>query len=344
MKERKWLMPSYYKDFKCKCDKCRHNCCSTWKIPVSKDEYYKLINMDCNSDLRKRIDVAFVDPPTVSEDRYKYITFNWQGNCPINKDGLCMIHAQAGESHLPKVCRLFPRSLKQINNFYIACCSSSCEAVVEAIFKDKKLHIVEDTLYEEPSLKYELSQDAYKEIIQYNDILKDRSTSLVESIIDICKQVDEKTFLEEYEKDDNPLDVALSLLNRFSDSDNFLSEINNEIQNRYKENYQQFDIDKKLFENTYPEWMYLFEGVLNNSLLYENFPFVDERFSKVYAYKGLCASYGLLRLVSIGYTSMHKGDDYFIDVVAELFHLIDHTAFYYNVNVVCNNAACLLKI
>ena len=79
-------------------------------------------------------------------------------------------------------------------------------------------------------------------------------------------------------------------------------------------------------------------------MMYGNFPFVDNRFSKIDAYKGLCASYGLLRLVCIGYTAVHSSKEDLIDCIGALFHLIDHTSFYYNIHILCNNPAVLLKL
>ena len=344
MEKQKWLMPMYYKNFKCKCEKCRHTCCHGWKIPISQDEYFRLIGMECSNELHDRIEVAFENPKSPDENCYKYISFNWLGECPIQKDGLCMIHNQCGEDNLPKICKLYPRSLKQINSDYLACCSSSCEAVIEMLFDADQLTMVEDYLDENPHIKYELEEDAIQEIFKFNDILKDRSKTLVQSLIDICKVIDKVSFEKDYNNDKDNLINALDLLNRFSNSDSFMDDINNDIRNRYINNLNQYEIDKKEFEKKYPNWMHFFENVINNSLLYECFPFVDKRFDKTKAYKGLCATYGLLRLISIGYTSIHNSKDDLIDCVAELFHLIDHTAFYYNVNILCENTAAFLKL
>lgn len=344
MEKEKWLMPMYYKDFKCKCEKCRHTCCHSWKIPVSQDEYFKLIGMECSEELHNKIEVAFEDPKIPSPNCYKYISFNWLGECKLNEGGLCMLHAKAGEDKLPKICRLYPRSLKKVNGQLIASCSSSCEAVVEMLYKANSLDMVEDYLDEEPQLEYNIAIKEYKELETFSELLKDRSTSLVRSIIDMCLIVNEKEFKEGYNADINPITSTLNIMERFIESDEFFSSIYNELNERYKDNYFQYEIDKELFEKTYTNWNHFFENVINNSLLYENFPFVDSRFDKTKAYKGLCASYGLLRFVSIGYTSIHKGEEALIDVVAELFHLIDHTAFYYNINVICDDAAILLKL
>ena len=79
-------------------------------------------------------------------------------------------------------------------------------------------------------------------------------------------------------------------------------------------------------------------------MIYECFPFVDKRADRTAVYRGLCACYGLMRLVCVSYTSVYHEKEDLIDAVSALFHLIDHTAFYYNVSVIAGNAAVMLKM
>ncbi len=156
MKNENWFSPAYYKDFCCKADKCRHSCCSNWCIPVSKEEYLKLITVECSEDLNRRIQNTFVMPETVTDSCYRYISFNWLGERPLNNDGLCSLHREKWEGYLPEICRLYPRSLKQINDVRITSCSSSCERVVEMLRENDALNIGEIKINEEPKLFYEI--------------------------------------------------------------------------------------------------------------------------------------------------------------------------------------------
>ena len=344
MEKQKWLMPSYYKHFSCKCDKCRHTCCSSWKIPVSEKEYFKLIGMNASKNLHKRIETSFSDPEFPTPEVYKYISFNWLGNCHLNENGLCLLHKEKGASKLPKICRLFPRSLKKINNQLIASCSSSCERVVEMLYEQKDDELIIDYLDEEPQIVIDVDDKEIENLLLYNKILKNKTKPLKDRIIDICMLVNKDEFEKEYNITDIPLTDSINLLERFSKSDNLLSEVFSLISNRYIDNRKQYEYDKQVFENRFNNWESFFGNVINNSLIYESFPFVDERFDKTNAFKGLCASYGLLRLVCIGYTSVHQTHEDLIDVTSELFRLIEHTAFYYNVNIILDNAATLLNM
>lgn len=156
--------------------------------------------------------------------------------------------------------------------------------------------------------------------------------------------VNSKQFRKDYDSVVNPLDECFKILDKLADPNNFLGDIYKQVKHRYQNNYYLYETDKEVFENTYPRWMNFFENVINNSLLYENFPFVDKRFDQTKAYKGLCATYGLLRFISIGYTAINNDKDSLIDAVSSLFHLIDHTAFYYNVHILADCAAVLLKL
>jgi len=338
-------MPTYYKNFKCKCSSCRHTCCHGWQIPISREEYFHLVSMECNPELRRHMDDSFIVPKdNISEERYRIISFNYFGDCPIQKDGLCSIHAELGENTLPKVCRLYPRSLKMINDMYFACCSSSCERIVEMLSEQDSLGLHPDILDAKPTLEYSLDASFKEELDHFNLLLQDKTVPLDKRIQKVCLEVNKEEFIKDYNIEENPLTEGLYILSRLVDNTSFLSEINEVINNRYKENYFQYEIDKEEFNNRFPNWQNIFANVINNSLLFENFPFVDNRFSKIKAYKGLCASYGLLRLVCIGYTSVNQSKEDLIDAISALFHLIDHTSFYYNIFVIADSAALLLKL
>ena len=94
----------------------------------------------------------------------------------------------------------------------------------------------------------------------------------------------------------------------------------------------------------FSDWMPFYERLINNSMMYENFPFVDESFDNTDAYKELCCTYGLLRFLPVGYTALHPSKEDLIDAIAALFHLVDHTAFYKNITYYPVNAACMLKL
>ncbi|MBR2533882.1 MAG: flagellin lysine-N-methylase [Erysipelotrichaceae bacterium] len=344
MKKEEWFTPDYYPEFSCKADKCRHTCCSTWRIPVSKKEYQKLITMECSEDLNRRVQSAFVIPETVNDDVYRYVSFNWLGQCPIQEKGLCSLHAEKGEGYLPKACKLYPRSLKKVGVHNVASCSSSCERIIEMLYERKDLHIISIEMEAENELFYEIGEEEGEQILLFQELIKDHTTSLCQSISDICKIINEKEFSKDYHEDIDPLPEGLKLLKRFIGQNNLFGQIAMEVYERYEKEKELYEKDKEGFEKRYPDWMPFFERMINNSMIYECFPFVDKRADRTSVYKGLCLTYGLLRLVCIGYCSLHNKKEDLIDATAALFHLIEHTAFYYNAPLICDNAAVFLKL
>lgn len=343
MKNTNYLAPEYYQQFSCKLDKCRHTCCYGWKIPISHSEYNKLITMNCSDELNQKVQRTFVIPDVVSEECYRYITFNYLGYCPIQNNGLCSLHKEKGEDYLPKVCKLYPRSLKTINDVNIASCSNSCEAVVDLLFDADNLNIKEITLNEEPNITYSVTNKDIEQIKLLNNILKDRTTSLVQSLKNICLIINKDEFEKDYASNVEPLSLAIQILKRLSYENDRLNELTLYLEERYKDKKTYIN-DQHSFEQAYPKWMELFERLINNSMIYECFPFVDKRIDKTNSYKGLCLCYGLLRVICIGTYSKTKIKEDLIDNISLLFHLIDHTAFYYNAYVICENAAKMLKL
>ena len=129
-----WLQPDYFEGFKCKCGACRNCCCTGWDIAVGMDEYFRLIGMECPEEIHRRLECAFRVPDTPSPERFRLISPNWLGECPMHdEDGLCMIQRELGEAALPEICRMYPRCLKKEGELYEALCSNSCEAVVELL-------------------------------------------------------------------------------------------------------------------------------------------------------------------------------------------------------------------
>ena len=336
--EKTWLVPEYYPRFLCKADKCRHTCCSRWRIPVSKKEYHKLITMECGEQLNHRIQSAFQMPAFVNEEVYRYIAFNWMGNCPIQEEGFCLLHKEKGEVYLPKVCRLYPRSLKKINDQYYACCSGSCEKVIELLYDVKKFEMIPFVMDEENQLVFNKSEEEMGQIEIIRGILRDEKKALKEKLYGICE-----IFGAQKQEDEDPLGKILSLLKIFENSDEDLKEIIEEVVARYKTNPFLYKKDVKKFEEDEKAWMGFFERMIENSLLYENNPLFSDK-ENARPYNGLCLCYGMLRVLCVGDHVYHPEREALIDVCAAVFRLVEHTPFYVNVSALNENVLSFLEL
>lgn len=341
-----WIETNYYDNFKCKCEKCKRCCCSGWLIPVSKKEYYKLLTLPCSKKLCDKIESCFVEPDFVTEERYRIIAPNYLGNCPmLDEDGLCMIHSELGPDALSLICKTYPRSLKKVNNNLQANCSNSCEAVVELLLKQDKLIFKQVERDDKPNIVIETDSDAYDLSIKFKEMIQDRNVPLNKRIGMICN------YLNDDDKDSVDSINALKQIHDFVKTVSIDSQIYDDFINGLDQRYsldenglKQFKNDELLFETHYPKWMIYFENVLVNHLYYMNIPYVDERIKKQDCTEGLCLLYGLMKLICSCFTINDYSLDNLAYVISDIFHLVEHTSFYYNAHVLIKEETTLLNI
>ena len=131
----KLYAPSYYKDFKCIADKCRHSCCVGWEIDIDKSTLDKYRGAMDGRAAEIISSVELLDTP-----HFKLVG----ERCPhLDKKGLCRIITELGEDYIPLICREHPR-------FY----NTSGERVEVGL-----------GLSCEEALRIVLSSDAYDDII-----------------------------------------------------------------------------------------------------------------------------------------------------------------------------------
>lgn len=93
------IYPKFYKEFKCLMGECPNTCCKGWGVDIDKDTLlrYKNINSPYGAKLKQIL------------SNHKQF-FKLGASCPfLNKEGLCDIEINLGESYLCDVCRKFPR-------------------------------------------------------------------------------------------------------------------------------------------------------------------------------------------------------------------------------------------
>lgn len=98
----KLYAPSYYPDFTCIADRCRHTCCVGWEIDVDRDtmQKYQALSDGYGAEIQKSIDVAETPHFRLDADE----------RCPhLDERGLCKIILHLGEEHLCEICREHPR-------------------------------------------------------------------------------------------------------------------------------------------------------------------------------------------------------------------------------------------
>lgn len=329
---RKWLVPDYFDAFSCKCGSCRNACCKGWKIAVTQEEYYRLIGLECSETLHEKIESSFVKIDFGAPDKFAHIVPDWRGQCRmLGDDGLCMIQKECGEEMIPETCRVYPRSLKNINDNREAVCSASCEAVVEMLISKDRLEFCFKEMDEKykPEITETLPLNPERLWLSSRDILQDRNKSLYDRIISLGR------LLSVDKTGEISLDILLNILEKLLETSDTLREYASDVFGRYRgcvgDAERLYADDFDAFKKNYPKWEVYFENLLINNLVYSSFPYCDNRITKKEAFYGVLIQYELLRLICTVYTRNKPDKEKLVDCIAAVYHLVEHTAFYYNV-------------
>lgn len=116
--------PSYYKDFKCIADRCRHSCCIGWEIGVDPDTMarYSSLPEERRCDILSNIDCD------------GNIILSEGERCPfLRADGLCRIIAEMGDAYISHICREHPRFYHRVGERVECGIGASCEEACRLI-------------------------------------------------------------------------------------------------------------------------------------------------------------------------------------------------------------------
>lgn len=354
--ENTWLVADYFDDFKCKCGECRHSCCGGWRIAVGEEEYYRMIGMECSEALHAKIEAAFVRPKFPTRERYMLMEADWTGRCRmLGEDGLCMLQKECGEDAITEVCRVYPRSLKSENGRNNACCSASCEAVVERLLRKEPLRFRTESEEQmshgkpvRPEITEQKDVDINELFAEVIEILQNRSMSLAERIGRIASKTGidfEKHGIKASIDHKGLYNTILPIIEEFGEEAPSSSTYVEEFRHRYGDDTaegntaknhdeafnEKFERDRMAFEKAFPDWSSYFENLICNNMLYSSFPAVDSRVKPSEAIFGLGLQYTLLRVMCICHTAECGFTmESLVDVTAEIYHVVEHTAFYYN--------------
>ena len=336
--ETRYLKADYYDDFACKCGQCRNSCCEGWEIAVGMQDYFRLIGLDCAPEMHHRLECAFRAPASPSPERYRLISPNWLGFCPLHsEEGLCTLQLECGAQALPEICRVYPRSLKEVAGERRACCSGSCEAVIEALMRPSPLALREGTLSAAP----ECAQSADAQGLALNRaclaLLQDRALPLRDRLKRICGLFSGGDASEA----DGGAEAGLSDLVRamealradFPSLDHFGAQAMERYALENSSALARYRADADALQARFPQWENWFENILVNHFFYACVPCVDARLKPRDVRAGVCAAYGMMRAVCAARFVDLPGQADMADALAGVFRMIEHSAFYYNARV-----------
>lgn len=142
------LIPRYVARFQCIGSACEDTCCASWTIHIDK-KTYKAYRQEPSPELGKLLskNLVRVGADAATNAYAVFRPVGDQQQCPMMQEGLCSIHKQLGESHLPDVCFAYPRQTHEIDGQFEQSLSLSCpEAARLALLAEDALDFVEGTV------------------------------------------------------------------------------------------------------------------------------------------------------------------------------------------------------
>lgn len=123
------VVPDYMKAFHCIAEKCPDSCCRGWAIVIDDDTLKKY----------RRYPGAFGNRLRNSIDWKEKCYLKSKGKCAFyNEQGLCDIHAEAGEEYLCKTCSRYPKHIEEFENIREKSLSISCPEAARIILSNTK--------------------------------------------------------------------------------------------------------------------------------------------------------------------------------------------------------------
>lgn len=195
-------VPNYYKNFKCRADKCKNTCCKDWEIDIddSSFNFYMKEKSPFGEKLRQSITVS-----KASES--PFFKLNSDKKCPLLTDnGLCSIYINLGEDKMCEICKLHPRFFEWYGEIKEGGVGLCCEEAACLVLKNNlpisfdEIEIGEkaDKLDEVSDFMYGYlndCRDVLYDIIQDENFKYDQKISIILDFAEkIQKNIDGHTF------------------------------------------------------------------------------------------------------------------------------------------------------
>lgn len=183
------VYPAFYKDFRCKADRCVHSCCmQNWDIDIDEATAMKYLVMTGEPGETIRASM------TGTKGNRRFIMKD--GRCPLlQEDGLCRIIAETGEENLCDICAMHPRFFVENGNFELTGVGLACEESVELLLSNSTpLLFMEDSapsLFDFPTLLSAMGCSLPEEALSYTPTINETYCRTILHALSQTEPVDE---------------------------------------------------------------------------------------------------------------------------------------------------------
>lgn len=369
-----YLMPDYYPEFHCKTGMCRAACCVGWNVSLSMKDYFRLLGVECRKHTREKLDCALHVKRYPTEDSYAELMHRYDGNCPLRmENGLCAIHAEAGEAVLPVICRLYPRAIRAEGDLECSC-AASCERVVEMLMSSgQSVRFVRRGLTQDApestgrSVFFETVPREQEIRMKLIGVMQDHTRSLTHRLLRMERALDilsadrkagridaflarSEDELAEFEAIEvceehllNGLRCVREIIAQTTQNSPSLHDYSEKCLALFEnaenplESYHRANAH---FETCVPNWEQGYENLLVNHMFYSRYPFADMGSGLRGEFVALCAVYTMMRFFGVCWMADKEKEAALVDVLAALFRLIDHTRFHRRAEDILSSLGC----
>lgn len=199
----KLTAPTYYTEFHCIADKCKHNCCIGWEVDIDEESLlrYKNIQGGFGNRLAENI---------VIEDGGASFKLKDDERCPfLNEEGLCDIFTSLGESSLCQICTDHPRFRNYFSNRVEVGLGLCCEAAGRLILgQTEKINLI---ILENDDMEEELTDEEKKFLDLRTNVfeaLQNRLITIDDRVLEMLRLCNSRLPQRTYEQ---WIDIHLSL-------------------------------------------------------------------------------------------------------------------------------------
>lgn len=369
-----YLMPDYYPEFHCKTGMCRAACCVGWNVSLSMKDYFRLLGVECRKHTREKLDCALHVKRYPTEDSYAELMHRYDGNCPLRmENGLCAIHAEAGEAVLPAICRLYPRAIRAEGDLECSC-AASCERVVEMLMSSgQSVRFVRRGLTQDApesagrSVFFETVPREQEIRMKLIGVMQDHTRSLTHRLLRMERALDilsadrkagridaflarSEDELAEFEAIEvceehllNGLRCVREIIAQTTQNSPSLHDYSEKclaLFENAKNPLESYHRANAHFETCVPNWEQGYENLLVNHMFYSRYPFADMGSGLRGEFVALCAVYTMMRFFGVCWMADKEKEAALVDVLAALFRLIDHTRFHRRAEDILSSLGC----
>lgn len=243
----------------------------------------------------------------------------------------------------------------RINYTYECSCSNGCERVLELLFENDdpitfeeiplsfNFNINDKNYNIEKIRKYEILKNICNTIITYRDLSLQKRLIILGKIFQNIERLNDKDLnntVNIYDSNYSYItdihlsyDIQKKLVTYYVDRSTSIQKYAHEAIKYFEEGNEivQYIQAKDRLYHLFPNIEIMYEKILHNYMIFNQFPYSNNLYSLMEEYISLCGVYLFIKYIVLGYMANKNTLKDLIDVVTAAFRLINHSNFNHDI-------------